>query len=256
MGICSDAASVRNASRRLLSPATGQPYEVIVGVSTVCEAARAVWDHFYAGQTAAALRSALKRQFGGDGVMVAQTLDTHSNGAPIGVTALERGVIRGVREIHMMGPDTGFQGQYVDRARLLRLHGGGVASVDIYRVRGDVVPYVGQLTDQVADVTVAAVVEPIAYVTRLARGEAPASRPAAPAAPPPVAIRYHDFGFTGRPDALFQPHWVATYIAQRLARSQDPDLIARAALRMGPAVFEHLGQPRVPRTLAASAGAP
>ncbi len=153
LGWGSDRASVVEA-RRLENPATGKPYDVIIGLGQgpaddPREVRRIILDHAAADANARALQTAIARHFGAP--LEAGTLDVHSNGTTVGVTAIENGAIRGVREVHAMGPDIGFGARYVNPETSERLRAKGVKEFHVYRTEGDIVLHVALATEAVAE---------------------------------------------------------------------------------------------------------
>ena len=69
----------------------------------------------------------------------------HSNGNPIGITALEENIgFCGITKLNMIAPDKGSGDRYVGRDRLekisFRQH---FTNIEVYANRGDVVPLLG-----------------------------------------------------------------------------------------------------------------
>lgn len=172
LGLFSNKDEAYN-DRRLINPATHQPYDVIIGLGasergveyhpdpSLTEQAQnelkhgeAVFrelcrvilkDHATADDNAAALKSAVNKYFGGP--LQAKSVDVHSNGTTVGVTALAKGgTFEGVKKVAVMGPDIGYGGQYLDRDHLAQLKQAGVNSVEVYRIRNDLVPAGGQIS--------------------------------------------------------------------------------------------------------------
>ena len=141
------------ADTDLVNPKTGKPYDVIIGVgsdSKLGEFARVVCaDHFDADVNTKALREAIQDQFGGS--LHAASLDTHSNGNTLGVTAMlttgDDAPFTGVHEMHAMGPDIGYGGHYFNADNLAKIHGVGV-EIYVYVNRGDFVPTLGYSSQQ------------------------------------------------------------------------------------------------------------
>jgi tetratricopeptide (TPR) repeat protein len=145
LGLDSDRQSVSDASN-YINPSTGKRFDVVIGLGTsgLNDVSRVLTDHFSADQNAAALRTAIDKQFGGP--LEAETLYTHSNGTTVGVASVLRGTFTNVKEVDILGPDVGYGNQYVNPTAFAGLKGAGVQTVNIYRNSLDVVPAIGSIT--------------------------------------------------------------------------------------------------------------
>jgi hypothetical protein len=148
LGLGSGPASV-SASRNYYNPATGRRFDVVIGLQSSDAnigtdlTSRVRQDHFDADANASAVRDAIVTRFGKP--LVAGVVTTHSNGTPVGVTAVLNGAIQGVAHMNVLGPDIGYGGKYLNAENLAALKSRrGVQSVDIYQNKYDVVPKVGR----------------------------------------------------------------------------------------------------------------
>lgn len=208
LGTFSDPGAVLE-TRQLLNPATGRPYDVVIGLaadSLPDEASRVIAkDHFYAGENADTLKQALLKHF--KGPLEAKSLDTHSNGTTVGIVGILRGAFRGVTDLHVMGPDVGYGGAYLNKDSLAGLKSHGVEAVHVYRNRGDIIPALGAMSQQLVTSIPTAKLGELAYKAVLAlQGLSTAAGGGLP------MIHYREFEPTG---VGFENHFLLNYIALR-----------------------------------------
>ncbi|MCC7138201.1 MAG: hypothetical protein IT460_07210 [Planctomycetes bacterium] len=171
LGMGADGRTVLETSKSARNPATGRPYDVVVGCRTdpigrlqnlppalaVAERAlqfscreslRIIDDHLDPHRTASAVAAAVRERFNRESIRVT-SLDLHSNGNPVGLALLEsQRCFEGVRRVNLMCPDYGLMGHALSRARLERLRRvlGGDIEFHLWRIQGDIVPKFGLMT--------------------------------------------------------------------------------------------------------------
>ena len=251
LGTFSDAKDALSDARKLVNPSTGRPYDVIIGVgcsdnpesfreflgeakAVAKELTRVVADdHWNADRNAAAVKKGIEERFGGP--LAARSVDMHSNGTPVGVTAIEQGAFRNVREMHLMGPDIGYAGKYVTEERLNSMKGIGVQEVHIHRTKGDIIHGLGHLTEGIVDggkpLSVTLAQKTRDAVTGLLGLSASAGNPDS-------LVQNHEYE-QATISGLFDAHFAARYVAQRAEASCDPELIRKTRDLMGPAEYDH-----------------
>lgn len=202
-------------SRTLVNPETGRPYDVVVGLASDTagrELGRVLRDHSHAGANAEALKNAFTQHFGGP--LVAKSIDTHSNGTTVGVVAVTKGAFQGVKQLHIMGPDIGYGGAYLNKQSLSNLKGAGVESVHVYRNRGDIIPALGEITKEFTKaVPTEKIAEHVYKAVTAMRDLSTASGGGTP------MIRYREFQPVG---VGTQNHYVRNYVSQRAGFIKEP----------------------------------
>ncbi len=233
----------------LINPATHKPYDVVIGLgsdSKLDEVNRVVaHDHINAAANATALAEAIQEHFGQP--LVAHTLDLHSNGNTVGITALLQSqsagpdgpiAFQGVKAVNSMGPDIGYGGQYLDADHIKALQSIGVESVDVFRIKGDIVPELGELSknlvSNVLDQNVAT-----AFATAALRAHDGVLADAAAqdsAQAEGAIIHYHDLPSPGpwlwwsKDGGIDYVHFISHYVdAQRRAGQRFPSASGRAS---------------------------
>jgi tetratricopeptide (TPR) repeat protein len=110
--------------------------------AVIMEATRVLGDHLSTQNHVDALKKVVQTNYGGP--IEAKTVDTHSNGTTLGMTALQDGnVFKGVETVNLMGPDIGLNAKYVDKEAMVKLENAGVHEVRIHRIDGDFITELG-----------------------------------------------------------------------------------------------------------------
>jgi hypothetical protein len=250
LGMWSGPAAVKDAAS-LTNPATNRPYDVIIGLgsdSKLDELNRVIAkDHLDATANAKAMAEAIDEHFGQP--LVAHTLDLHSNGNTVGITALLQGqgadagapvAFQGVKAVNSLGPDIGYGGRYLDADHLQALQAAGVDNVDVYRINGDIVPELGVMTKAIASIaTDAYVADAFKAVAQRVHDDLQADSAARQGSDSAQGIiHYHDATSPGpwlwwSPDGgIDYAHFVSHYVEVRSGELSDtpppPDVQAAA----------------------------
>jgi hypothetical protein len=210
---------VVNEQCKYVNPATGKPYDVVIGLAMPTETTEAARvfekDHFNADENAGAVGAAIEKAFGGK--IQAATVDMHSNGNAVGITMLEKNIgFTGVTKLSMMAPDEGFGGRYLDPDKLSAMVGRqGIHSIDLYVNSGDLVPKAGKMTKEIEDV--------MALENISAKG---------------VPLRPHYFDYDIH--LSIGDHYLAAYLVLRALESGDPTVIENMRASVTEDVFQQV----------------
>jgi hypothetical protein len=216
-------ADVVKEQRMYVNPATGQPYDAVIGTGspvTWDEVNRVfVEDSFNADDNAEMVGASIEKEFGGK--IQAGTLDMHSNGNAVGIALLDKNIgISGVKKLNMMEPDEGFGAHNLDRDRLAAIVAGqGIRDIELYVTSGDPVPKAGEKTGEIKDL--------LALENISAKG---------------IPLREHDYDyFGGYSGGLpIKSHFLTTCLVLRAFESGDPDIMKAVRDSVTAAIFDEV----------------
>ncbi len=238
LGTFSGAQAVQESGNQLLNPATGRPYDVIIGIGlqkTRSELRRVILEgHYDATRNAEAVKGAILQHFKRS--VEVGSLDMHSNGVPVGLDTVEKGAFTFAKDaqLHLMGPDIGFGGRHLDPERLNKLRDRGVGRVHLHAIHGDIIPEFGEWGTALAGLATG---DWKTLRTEFQNGLYSRMRLAAVTGWPKTIIECHEYEAIPEREEWFDSHYVKRYIAKRAAASGDPKLIEATRKRMTPLEF-------------------